>query len=284
MLDLSAAATAIELAQWGLMAVGLGLIAFWYLAPQLQGLRRQPAPLPAWDAPLIDTLLACWVPVCAVLVGSLAAGTVARQLGLETADGWVSVLSVVGFQGAVIVATVGFALYRRSVGRPLPPLGRTPPASATDRLLLGAATFLVALPLVSAASLTATAALEFLGLPVVPQDLANLFVSTKSAPLLLGLTFMAIVVAPLGEELIFRAGVFRLARQFLPRWAALLLSAVAFASLHLSAVHFLPLVVLGIIFALAYEKTGSLLVPVVAHGLFNLNSILRLLAGLGVEP
>ncbi len=279
--DLSSSATAVELAQWVLMAIGLGLIGVWFFVPRLQPLRRQPAHLPAWDAPLVDSLLVCWVSVCAMLVCSLAAGSIARQLGLGTSDGWVSVLSVCGFQGAMIVSVVAFALYRRSVGRPLPRLGRNPPAPAIDRLLLGAAVFLGALPLVGAASAASTAVLEFFGLPVVQQDLANLFATTKSAPLLLVLTFMAIVVAPLGEELIFRAGVFRISRRYLPRWAALLLSGVAFASLHLSAVHFLPLVVLGLVFALAYEKTGSLLVPVVAHGLFNLNSIVRLLAGLG---
>jgi membrane protease YdiL (CAAX protease family) len=92
---------------------------------------------------------------------------------------------------------------------------------------------------------------------------------------------MGVVVAPLGEELLFRAGLFRISRRYLPRWAALLLSALAFASLHLSTVHFVPLTVLGVVFGIAYERSGSLLVPVIAHGLFNLNSILLILAGVG---
>jgi membrane protease YdiL (CAAX protease family) len=279
--DLSSAATAIQLAQWVLVAAGLGLTAVWFCAPKLRALRRQPAPLPPWDAPLLDTLLACWVPVCAALVGSLLIGEIARRFELQKSQGWLSVLSVIGFQGAMTAALFGFALYRRLLNRPLPPLSRNPPAPLTDRLLLGAAVFAASLPFVYVTSTAAAAVMEFFGLPIAQQDLANLFASTNSAPLVLVLTFMAVVVVPLGEELLFRAGLFRIFRQFLPRRVALLLSALAFAALHFNTVHFVPLVVLGLVFALAYEKTGSLLVPVVAHGLFNLNSIVRLLAGLG---
>lgn len=279
--DLSAAADAILLCQWLLAFAGLALVAVWFLAPKLQPLRQRPALVPHWDAPVVDTLLACWVAVCGGFLGSLLAGSTARQLGLATDDGWISVLSVLGFQGAIVATLVAFALYRRSVALPLPPAGRRPPAPATDRILLGAAVFCAALPFVYGTSYLSAWLMELLGLPVKLQDLANLFTATDSPLQLLALTLMAVVVAPLGEEVMFRAGAFRIARRFLPRWGALLLSALLFATLHRSAVHFLPLTVLGVIFALAYEKSGSLLVPVVAHGLFNLNSILLLLAGIG---
>lgn len=279
--DLADSAAAFQLAQGVLVLLGLGLLAIWFLAPKLQSVRQAEPRVPCWDAPLVDTLLVAWIAVCATLVGSLLAGSVARQLDLAAENGWTSVVSVLGFQGAIIAALACFALYRRTTGRPLPAFGFNPPATLTDRLLLGAATFCVALPFIYGSSFLSAQAMELLGLPVKLQDLANLFATTDSPPLLLALTFMAIVVAPLGEELLFRAGCFRIARRFLPRWLALLVSAIAFASLHLSAIHFVPLVVLGIIFALAYEKSGSLLVPVVAHGLFNLNSILMLLAGAG---
>ncbi len=279
--DLTASATAFQFAQGALVLLGLGLLAGWFFAPKIQPWRRAEPCMPRWEASLGDTLLAAWVAVCAALVGSLFAGSVARQLSLTSEDGWLSVVSVLGFQGAIIAALAGFALYRRVAGRPLPACGIRPSAPFTDRLLLGAATFCVALPFVYGASFLSAQAMELLGLPVKLQDLANLFATTDSPPLLFALTFMAIVVAPLGEEVLFRAGFFRIARRFLPRWLAVLLSAVAFASLHLSAIHFVPLVVLGIVFALAYERSGSLLVPVVAHGLFNLNSILMLLTGAG---
>ncbi len=284
MSDFSAAAGAVSLAQWVFVFVGVALVAAWFFAPQLRTFRLRPARLPAWDAPLADTLLVVWVAVCAVFVGSLLAGSLTRQFALESGTGWVSVLSVLGFQGAVIAALGLFAIYRRSLGRPLPPLGARPPASLTDGVLVGAAVFCAALPFVYGASFASTKLMQALDLPVKLQDLAGFFTSATSPQLVVVLTVMGVLVAPLAEELVFRAGLFRISRRLLPRWAALLLSSLAFASLHGSAVHFVPLTVLGLFFALGYERSGSLVVPVVAHGLFNLNSIMLLLAGVGGAP
>jgi membrane protease YdiL (CAAX protease family) len=282
--DLTPAATTLALLQGLFVLGGLGLSGAWFFAPKLQPWRAQPARMPRWDAPLGDTLLVCWVAAVTVLFGSLLAGSTARQFGLTVTDGWTSVLSVIGFQGSLVLVFALLALYKRSVGRPLPAVAARPSAPFGDRILLGAAVFCVAMPFVLATSFASTAAMNALDLPIKLQDLAGLFATTNSPALLIALTIMGIVVAPLGEELLFRAGLFRLLGVFLPRWAAVLLSALAFATLHWSAVHFVPLTVLGIIFALAYEKSGSLLVPVIAHGLFNLNSILALLAGLGSTP
>lgn len=284
MSDLSTVANAIGMFQVLLVLVGLILAGAWFFAPRLQAARRQPARLPRWNAPLGDTMLLGWVALVAVMVGSLLAGSLFRRFGLSVSDGWTSILTVLGFQGALTVAVTAFSIYKRSVGLALPAVGIHPAIPLGDRLLLGAAIFCAAMPLIYATSFASGAALEALGLPVKQQDLAGLFASTDSPLLLLALTFMAVVVVPLGEELLFRAGLFRMLGRFLPRWPAILGSALLFATLHWSAVHFVPLTVLGVCFALAYEKTGSLLVPVVAHGLFNLNSILGLLAGLGAAP
>ena len=56
-------------------------------------------------------------------------------------------------------------------------------------------------------------------------------------------------------------------------------SAIVFGALHGNYVAFLPLVAFGVILSLAYERTGSILVPMVAHSLFNLNTILLVIAG-----
>ena len=42
----------------------------------------------------------------------------------------------------------------------------------------------------------------------------------------------------------------------------------------------LPLAMLGMLLALVYEATGSIRVAIIAHGLFNLNTIILLLSGL----
>jgi hypothetical protein len=90
---------------------------------------------------------------------------------------------------------------------------------------------------------------------------------------------VAILVAPISEELLFRAGIFRYVRTRLPRWLALLLPALLFALLHLDVGSFVPLVTLAVIFSLAYERTGNIGTTMVAHALFNLNAAVLVLAG-----
>ena len=53
-----------------------------------------------------------------------------------------------------------------------------------------------------------------------------------------------------------------------------------FGAAHANWASFVPLAVLGVVLALAYEATGDIRVPIVAHGLFNLNTILIVLSGL----
>lgn len=276
-------ASLVQTVQYGLALVGLVLAALWYLVPKFQPLRLAPPRMPRWDASIIDTLQVCWVVFASVFVGQLLAGGLYRQLGLSEGSGWTSVLAALGFQGLLVVVLPLFFLYRRSAGRPLPGSGCTPAAPLTDRILLGAAVFCIALPFVASTSFASTYAMQLLGLDPRPQELAGYFNNGTPPPLLLALTLISVLVVPLSEELLFRAGLFRISSRYLPHWAALLVSALAFAALHNSMVHFIPLTVLGVIFALAYEKTGSLIVPVVAHALFNLNSIVGLLAGLGAS-
>jgi hypothetical protein len=92
---------------------------------------------------------------------------------------------------------------------------------------------------------------------------------------------LALVVAPVSEELVFRAGLFRFLRSRAPRWVAFAVSAGLFALLHGNWVSSLPLFVLGLLFAAAYERTGRVAVPMLAHAFFNLNTLLLVLSGVG---
>ncbi|MEJ1971549.1 MAG: CPBP family intramembrane glutamic endopeptidase [Lacunisphaera sp.] len=113
-----------------------------------------------------------------------------------------------------------------------------------------------------------------------PQELIAIFSQTKSAPVIAGMLFVACVLAPLSEETLFRAGLYRAIRQKLGRPPAMLISALLFGVQHQNWAGFLPLAALGMLLALVYEATGSIRVPVIAHALFNLNTILIVLSGL----
>ena len=128
-------------------------------------------------------------------------------------------------------------------------------------------------------SLVWQGALQLCGIEAEKQDLIDLFANAKSPALLAFMIVLAAVIAPITEELLFRWGIFRYARTRAPRWIALLLPGVLFGALHANLASFAPLVALGIIFSLAYERTGRIGTTIIAHGLFNLNTIVLILCG-----
>lgn len=90
---------------------------------------------------------------------------------------------------------------------------------------------------------------------------------------------MAVVVAPIVEEIAFRGMLYNSLRGQMGVWAASLLSAAIFAVVHPTLPGgFLPILALGAVLALLREKTGSLAPPIIAHGLNN--ALMLLLARL----
>jgi membrane protease YdiL (CAAX protease family) len=161
-----------------------------------------------------------------------------------------------------------------------------PPLDAKT-LRSGLATFVIALPIVTAANLAWMELLTAVGLPVEQQDLLKIFIQTDSTPMLVLMIGLATVVAPVAEELLFRATIFRYVRTRVPRWIALVIPGLIFAALHVNWTSrnleglpsFVPLVTLAVIFSIAYERTGRIGTAMVAHGLFNFHTILLLFAG-----
>lgn len=78
------------------------------------------------------------------------------------------------------------------------------------------------------------------------------------------------VWAPLAEELVFRAMLFRTLRKGFSFWAAALISGAAFGIYHMNLVQGIYAGLLGLLLAWFYEKTNSLLGCYLFHFLFNL--------------
>lgn len=146
-------------------------------------------------------------------------------------------------------------------------------------LVAGATAVLVALPLVLAASLVWSALIKALALPQEPQDLVGIFARTESPWVFSGLVVMVCLLAPVAEELMFRGILYRYVRQRFGRAVGLAVTPVLFSLLHFNWASFASLAALATVLSLAYEKTGDLRVPIVAHGLFNLNTIVFIVAG-----
>ncbi len=189
--------------------------------------------------------------------------------------------SVANYAGAFVAWRFMFPSLRRSwLAAPMEASAPVPALPWSKALRYGAATLLIALPLLSVISLAWKFVVDQLNLPDVPQDVIAIFTSTRSPLVVIGMLLVACVLAPIYEEMIFRAGIYRFCRQKLGRGWAMLISGVCFGALHANWAGFVPLAMLGMGLALVYEATGSIRGPIIAHGLFNLNTVLILLSGL----
>lgn len=90
------------------------------------------------------------------------------------------------------------------------------------------------------------------------------------------------VLVPVGEEIYFRGIVYGGLRA---RWGigwGLAGSSLFFAIVHQQVVHFLPIFVLAVVLAVLYERTRSLLPPIIVHGTNNVMAVLGSVYGFGI--
>ena len=89
-------------------------------------------------------------------------------------------------------------------------------------------------------------------------------------------TFMiAVIAAPVVEEILFRGIVLRSMRKFIPVWAAILISSVLFGVYHLNIVQAAYATFMGIAAGILYEKKKNLLFPILVHFANNLITMLQ---------
>ncbi len=158
---------------------------------------------------------------------------------------------------------------------------KTPPSPfQMNPVWAGLQVFLGSLPLVALTSLLSGWVLRAAGIDTQQQELVDLLMRSDSLLLIAGMALLAVVLAPLIEEIVFRAGVFRYLRTRAPRVVSFLLSAVFFSALHNNLAAFVPLVVFGVVLAFVYERTGRLAICIFAHAFFNLHTLVILLTTL----
>lgn len=114
---------------------------------------------------------------------------------------------------------------------------------------------------------------EWLGTPSM-QEAVELLKESKDGTVVALMAISAAVVAPLAEEIIFRGYLYPVAKKWSGKVCAVLFSALWFSACHGNVPLMLPLFLLGVILALAYEKTGSIWAPIGIHFFFNSATVL----------
>jgi membrane protease YdiL (CAAX protease family) len=101
------------------------------------------------------------------------------------------------------------------------------------------------------------------------QAIVELFSGSSTLEQRILIIVLAVSVAPLAEEFIFRFFMYGVLKRYFGRTVGVVVSALLFAAVHAHLPSFAPLFVLGSCFAIAYEWSGSILVPMTMHALFN---------------
>jgi membrane protease YdiL (CAAX protease family) len=116
---------------------------------------------------------------------------------------------------------------------------------------------------------------RFSGGNTVPID------PTEGGLVLLLLAIAVVGLAPLCEELFFRALIFRGLRGFWTLTPSLLASGLLFGLFHFNLGVVLPFTLIGVVFAWSNEESGSIYTSIAAHGAVNALSFVLTAAGLG---
>lgn len=156
------------------------------------------------------------------------------------------------------------------------------PTSTMAAMRLGFFYFLASLPLIYVVGVVwgfITKILTEAGFPwePVPQEAITMFQEMKDPGLILAMFVLAVIVAPLVEELVFRAGIFRFLKGRSPQWLAILISSILFGMVHGNLQSLAGLVTVGVCLCIAYELSGNLKVPIFFHAFFNLNTLVLLM-------
>lgn len=115
----------------------------------------------------------------------------------------------------------------------------------------------------------------------VQQTQLEMFSGVEHAPLpqFLGVLIAASVIVPICEETFFRGYVLTAVARERGLSAAVVVSSVLFAVAHTNLAAFLPLLIIGAIFAVVYARTGSLIPTIVAHAMINALALTELYFG-----
>ena len=133
-------------------------------------------------------------------------------------------------------------------------------------LSTGIILLLAAYPLILLAELITQ---RFFGSGSSKQNIVEFFSGSRTIDQRIMIIVFAVAIAPVVEEFLFRFFLYGVIKRYLGRFLGITLNALLFAAAHAHFPSFVPLFVLGSCFTIAYEWSGSILVAMTMHSLFN---------------
>lgn len=135
--------------------------------------------------------------------------------------------------------------------------------------VLGVVILFASFVLIQPVGLVSNLILQALGFDIGMQSPVNKLFEIDNPERLTNLVFLAVVIAPVMEEILFRGFLHPMLKSVLPTWGAVIVTSLVFAAFHFHAPVFAQLFVLALIISVAYEITGSFGLCILIHMLFN---------------
>jgi len=111
--------------------------------------------------------------------------------------------------------------------------------------------------------------MQHFNIPVEEQQAVQVLRHTTSWLGSIALGIIAIFLAPVAEEMLFRGILYPAIRQAGYPRIALWSTSIVFAAMHMNMPSFVPLLLLAFLLVFLYERTNNLLSCIVAHSFFN---------------
>ena len=148
-------------------------------------------------------------------------------------------------------------------------------------LLLGLATGLGLVLIAMALALISSLLIKAFGDQAEPQKLVTLIAEESAKQenigMLIFFVIMAVAVAPVAEEILFRGILYPAIKQLGHPRVAVIGTALLFALFHVNLLTFASLTAVALSLIVLYEFTDNLLAPITAHAVFNASNLIMLL-------
>jgi membrane protease YdiL (CAAX protease family) len=199
--------------------------------------------------------------------------------------------------GAVVTVAAMMFLAHIHFARRLKGFGLNIKTIAKD-FVMGIINLLAVWPLMLAAVQVTTYIAKLIwgaGYQIQPHEQLEMISEYTRLPDRIMIVFVAVIIAPFLEEMMFRGFVQTTIRSYLgshfakrsqngvplhiknSAWPAITISSVFFASMHTNPAHWPALFILGMCLGYSYEKSGSLFRPIFIHLFFNASSVATVL-------
>jgi membrane protease YdiL (CAAX protease family) len=172
--------------------------------------------------------------------------------------------------GVIVLILLGFLTLRGFDLNALAGLSKIGTLRAT---MTGALLLVAAYPLIALADIITQ---RLLHSGSSRQNIVELFNDSNTMQQRVMIIIMAVAVAPIAEELVFRFFLYGVLKRYVGIFSGIIGNALLFGIVHQHLPSFGPLFVLGCCFTIAYEWSGSILVPMTMHSLFNSVSLVLL--------